>query len=64
MDRLSFVYYVTQTDLLSSLNCFNVNGINAISMDSVHISVGIQLQAEDPLERERSLGLLSESHIL
>lgn len=35
-------------DLLSTLDCINVNGVDAISMDSVHISVRIQLQTEDP----------------
>lgn len=40
-------------DLLSSLYCLDVNGVNAVSMDSVDVSVRIQRQTEDPLEIQR-----------
>lgn len=40
---------VVNEDLLSAFYCFNVNGVDAISMDSVYISVRIQLQTKDPL---------------
>lgn len=41
---------MTKVDLLSALYCFNVNGVDAVSMDSINISVRIQLQTQDPLE--------------
>ncbi len=45
-------------NLLSAFYHFNVNGVDAISMDSVHVSVRIQLQTEDPFRNtERGRGL-------
>lgn len=41
-------------DLLSALYYFNVNGVDAISMDPVNISVRIQLQTQDPLEIQKA----------
>lgn len=35
-------------DLLSAFYCFDVKCVDAISMDSVHISVMVQFQIEDP----------------
>lgn len=40
-------------DLLSAFYYFNVNGVDAISMDSVHVSVRIQRQTQDPLEIQK-----------
>lgn len=44
---------MTDVHLLSAFNDFNVNSIDAISVDSVDISVMVQLQTEDPLEWEK-----------
>lgn len=39
-------------DLLSAFYRFDVDGVDAISMDSVHIPVMVQLQIQDP-ERDK-----------